>query len=171
MAEPLMMQDLENIDLFGLTVQRIEGGYMIFDVCTFPDIFRKDDYVVPIDEILQGSNFLTEEGIWGYIDGLPSEELPVALQMTTDLIADIRKGDYMTFTYDNGQILNVYLPEIYGHVYDWFFIAKDGSTYYDPELTQIAGEVPETPPIKKFPSWILLFAPLLLIPLLKKKFK
>ena len=50
---------------------------------------------------------------------------------------DISAGEYITVTFDGGQTLDVYLPAFNG-VDLSLYIARDGSTYYDVALTNMA---------------------------------
>ncbi|GAG05840.1 unnamed protein product, partial [marine sediment metagenome] len=126
----LMMTDLEDISLDGLTVQTIEGGSFIFEVFTYPETFVTGDIIFLVDEIAQGYNWLNayEIGSMGsghFVDKeiAPEVELPTTLRLNTDLIADVRVGDYVTLTYDSEQTLDVYLPEVSGSIFRHLFIS------------------------------------------------
>ncbi len=49
----------------------------------------------------------------------------------------INEGDTITLTYNDGQILTIYLPQIEEYEFT-LYLASDGSTYYDKQRTQLA---------------------------------
>lgn len=49
-------------------------------------------------------------------------------------------GDSIKITYDGGQKLIIYLPEMHGDTE--LYVASDGSTYYDRRLTKLAQKAP-----------------------------
>jgi len=68
-----------------------------------------------------------------------------ANSLCTDVPVEIAAGEFIEIAYDGGQHLSVYLPEIIisqesgsppNELFLW--IASDGSTYFDEDLTQVA---------------------------------
>jgi len=82
---------------------------------------------------------------FGYIisDGSPYVDLDesASLQSThlrlNKIGADLPEGE-ITLTYDGGKTIKVYLPAVTTYAANDFYIAEDGSTYYDAALTQLA---------------------------------
>jgi Squalene-hopene cyclase C-terminal domain/Thrombospondin type 3 repeat/Prenyltransferase and squalene oxidase repeat len=54
----------------------------------------------------------------------------------------IADGETLTVTFDGGQTLTVYLPDIFS---GYLFVADDGSTYWDQDLTSLAKATPGEP--------------------------
>ncbi|HPQ66030.1 MAG TPA: hypothetical protein PLI51_04800 [bacterium] len=59
---------------------------------------------------------------------------------------DIREGDYVTVTYDGGNVLDVYPPPLAGSVDVYYYIGEDGSTFVDRWLCQRAQNPPSPTP-------------------------
>ena len=55
--------------------------------------------------------------------------------------ADVRAGDCVAVRYDGGKIVRIYPAPLAG-ANGTFYVASDGSTYFDPELTRPAGAAP-----------------------------
>ena len=54
---------------------------------------------------------------------------------------DVRAGDCVAVRYDGGKIVRIYPAPLAG-TNGTFYVASDGSTYLDPELTRPAGAAP-----------------------------
>jgi len=143
----LVINDLENISLDGLTVQNYSGTTQDYDGFGMNFEIRSYNRTQPdfpwTGGVGDAPNVDTSLGnIWfwdyvpiPYIDEDVSNNNPIVVKITTDYIADIRAGDFITLTYDGGQTLDVHLPEIKGRIHKPYFIATDGSTYHDGALT------------------------------------
>lgn len=128
---PLVIKDLEDAHI---TIARsaAEHGW----------VYNFHDYA--------SSAFFTEEGNGQYDnqnvfhDGNSSQE---ALILMIDAFGDycamtVQAGDTLEITYDGGQKLTIYLPQINKQAGQdtYLYIARDGSTYYNEGLTELAGE-------------------------------
>lgn len=134
MAEPFMMQDLENATTTVRTANN--NGYPEEDP-TWRILIQPTNWM----ESFWGRIFLDNNQEW-YEDNIVHDEpLPVLLAFD-DVIEplSIEVGNTVTLTYDGGQKLVVYLPAIGVELEPdvWLYVATDGSTYYDAALTQLA---------------------------------
>jgi len=145
----LIINDLENMNFDGLTVQDYSGTTQDYDGFGMNFEIRSYNRTQPdfpwTGGVGDAPNVDTSLGnIWfwdyvpiPYIDEDVSNNNPIVVKITTDYIADIRAGDFITLTYDGGQTLDVHLPEIKGRIHKPYFIATDGSTYHDGALTNL----------------------------------
>jgi len=146
-AGNLIMSDLEGIDFNGLTVQDYSGssqentGFaMAFEVMTYIDVFpnfpyRNGEGDQALNRTELGMGVFMGFNDTSYMDKDISIDKSVALRITTDYIADIKAGDFITLTYDKGKTIDVLLPEIKDMMYKTYYIAIDGSVYHDGALT------------------------------------
>ena len=60
---------------------------------------------------------------------------------------DVRKGDYVTITYDSDQSTLIYPSAVSGTGTYTFYVDEDGNTYTDPELSFLVGWPPTPTPL------------------------
>jgi len=139
------LEDLENIDLSGLTKQEYLYNYSLnFGIFGYPSGNDK------------GSIYLNGRYYFdGYYD-FPFEMVYVRIYGGEDEIIDFYPGDYITLVYDGGQMKNIYIPEYHGELeypgMPCLYVGFDGSTYYDPELTELAASSAKS----KYPRFFLI---------------
>lgn len=124
-VQPLMITDLENIDTSGLT-NEIWGCYDCWQ-------FSFEHFITPLG---LGLYVLDEVG-WADDQVGLDEPFRILLE-GSEVPADVRSGDFLSITYDGGQTKKIYLSA-HNSIYDQvWYVANDGSTYYDSALTQEA---------------------------------
>ena len=151
----LIINDLEAINFDGLTVQDyigndiqdsacLNGIMILFEVNSYTSIYPDFPFRGGYGDSAQGRLELGlgifksdgEENYYGD-KGTDIDNNPIAIRITTDCIADIREGDYITLTYDGGQTLDVYLPETKDRMYKDYFVSTDGLLYNEGSLTTL----------------------------------
>ncbi len=152
-AEPLMIQDLENMET---DVPADNWHY----IAMFP----------PGVSWANGFGYLDSEGkVWTFIDknvySIPKQvEMLLGIGEEANIL--IPAGKIVTLTYDGGKRLDVYLPEYWTSPSTYYvYPAIDGSTYYDEALTQLAQAAPDSDwtvmyeanelPDVAIPAWIM----------------
>ena len=130
-SNALLISDLTNIDLLGLTIQSYGGSWQIFILIegylgTMP---------TPSLEETKGHIYLDDNN---YIDwfGSTSTKTYVLLSPEDAPALDIREGDNIKLTYDGGQTIDVYFPTI--NTDAKIYVSNTGETYYDSALTNDA---------------------------------
>ena len=128
MASALIISDLENIDLTGLTYGQGTGcgniNYVAFVFSNYSGAYR---YGLRKGVDKTGCSFEDVSG---------GESHPLMMGLFAPWGCNVLAGDYVTITFDGGQTLNVFLPAMTTN--ENLYIANDGSTYYDEGLTQLA---------------------------------
>lgn len=163
---PLRISDFENVASLSLTItpypyhtptyndvisQEVECGSGTTFVFCDADVIGSDDS--PCHYYPDNDNF-GHISAYGWEDGneLLYKDVAVVLgqgpnSLCWDTEVFISEGSYFEITYDGGKIKRIYLPEMYyENSYSHsliLFIAEDGSTYYDKELTDLAYLTPE----------------------------
>ena len=135
MAEALQIASLENLDLSLLSVQ-------IYGV---PRAMQFTMYSGSTFNSIKGVKWLDEN-----VFMQDSHVTPGSLRFEIGISApginsDIKAGEIIEIVYDGGQTINVYLPELQGPVKGSVYVATDGSTYWDPALTNLAQSAPNLP--------------------------
>lgn len=77
----------------------------------------------------------------------PQQEVSLHLQLEDDVSYSIHTGDYITFTYDTGQSVNVYLPAINGADSVYYYVSSNGYTYSDRWLCSLVQASPTCTPV------------------------
>lgn len=146
-TEPLMVQDMENMEILEPAATEGNGGWGIAAVSVDEECFL-------------GAIGDFPEGPDPYYDGdICEDALPIRIEFDVDPdvapedwreLFDVPAGYPVQLTFDGSQQLVVYFPHItgddlvegigcgYGIA---LYVATDGSTYYDKALTQLAQEV------------------------------
>ena len=90
-----------------------------------------------------------------------------AIKISSDNeVYNIQTGDWVAFTYDGGQAVNVYPPAITGSDTVYYYIGSDGATYLDSTLTQLAKAVP-TPTVKTASKGVCIPTPAPTLPIIR----
>ena len=132
MATSLIISDLQNIDLTGLTYGQGTGcGSSNYVAFRFFDSSQSYGY---------GERKGVNKTGCSFMDGSGGESHPLMMDILAIAPADILAGDYVNITFDGGQTKDIYLPALSGtgNPLAKLYIANDGSTYYDQALTQLA---------------------------------
>ena len=140
-AKPLMVQDMENMQI--LTPSAPEGGGWAVSPWGIGCWEMGGDLFAQVIESPPGDPV--------YYDGWTSDEpLPLVINIDIDPdlspaeLVNVPAGYCVELTFDGGQKKKVYLPHITGDdlIDGWIspdlYVAKDGSTYWDEALTQLA---------------------------------
>jgi len=134
-SEPLNVQSYNGIGEYTITAEYkgdLRQGCPIGRIYTDP---RSDEGVYfEFSPVFKKGDFLN----------YPSE-LPVKLSFSMEEGTNdfkINKGEYIELKYDAEKSVKIYLPEIYiapwGPQWRTVYVAKDGTTYWDKDLTQLA---------------------------------
>ena len=82
------------------------------------------------------------DGTLGYYDGLVAPLNWTHIEIVYANNFNFPSGAYFTIKDSEGDVINVYLPAGEIKTGDKFYIAEEGSTYYDKELTSLAQAAP-----------------------------
>jgi len=129
--KPLKIKDLEKANI---TVPRssIEEGCEIDIYGTSETLTAPGSFVLGFGAIYDNQNVFIDLKSSG-------TAIPIHIWVQeSDEGKYMHAGDTIKITYDGGQKLTIYTPEGWGKVY----VATDGSTYYDKDLTKLAQRVP-----------------------------
>lgn len=139
LATNLELSNLDDIILDDLSHQNMDVTF-VFEVFAYDEVNNVSHH--PESPTLLGKKYLTT-GSSDYYDCIDCNIglMPVALKLTTDGNADIKAGESIDLVYGSESI-TVYLPQMEGHVFDFLYIDDSGNTYYDDELTELAGTQP-----------------------------
>lgn len=80
------------------------------------------------------------DSVWMWHTDLDSAPVALLIYQNSHPV-DVRAGDCVAVRYDGGKIVRIYPAPLAG-TNGTFYVASDGSTYLDPELTRPAGAAP-----------------------------
>ena len=140
-AKPLMVQDMENMEILELAAP--EGGGWAVSPWGIGCWDMGGDLFAQVIESPPGDPVYYD--MWASDEPLP---LVINIDIDPDLspaeLVNVPAGYCVELTFDGGQKKKVYLPHITGDdlIDGWIspdlYVAKDGSTYWDEALTQLA---------------------------------
>ena len=130
---PLKIADLENMVLAHSRAVEADGWRWIILKAQNPTAEGK------------GQIYDNDQVYIDYNDEPVARAIKLVIQQGEDEI-DVRKGDYVTITYDSGQSVSIYPPAIYGLGTYTYYVDEAGNTYTDVELCSMVGSAPTPTP-------------------------